>query len=372
MRRRVLSLLSLSVVLAGSWIAGLPAQQPPPVAPSLFAEMKWRNIGPYRAGRTKAAAGDPSQPYTFYIGMVNGGVWKTTDAGRTWTPIFDDQPTGSIGCDRRRAVRSQHHLRRQRRGAAAAGPRDRRRHLQVHRRGQDVDAPRPARRAADPARSPSIRRTRIACSSQCSAIRTARTRSAASSARPTAASTFEKVLYKDENTAARTSTSIRPIPTIVYATMWEARQGPWENGAWGGTSGGLFKSTDGGTTWKPMRQGLPDGIVNAELADRAEQSDDACTRRTRSRRRARRRRGSRSRSRRCAVRSRGSRATTRRAWAPTDDARRHERRAAIVVDPKNPDTIDRDDMSPTSRPTAARRSCRSRARPAATTTRTSG
>src|SRR6185436_8023842 len=75
----------------------LPARQGGPVNPGLFAEMRWRNIGPMRAGRTKAAVGVPSQPFTFYIGMVNGGVWKTTNAGRTWTPIFEDQPTGSIG-----------------------------------------------------------------------------------------------------------------------------------------------------------------------------------------------------------------------------------------------------------------------------------
>ena len=54
-------------------------------------------IGPHRASRTKAVAGIPTQPHTFFIGVVNGGVWKTTDAGRTWTPIFDDQPTGAIG-----------------------------------------------------------------------------------------------------------------------------------------------------------------------------------------------------------------------------------------------------------------------------------
>src|SRR5258708_8250438 len=59
--------------------------------------MKWRNIGPFRAGRTVGAAGIPSQPNLFYVGVNNGGVWKTTDAGRTWKPIFDDQPTGSIG-----------------------------------------------------------------------------------------------------------------------------------------------------------------------------------------------------------------------------------------------------------------------------------
>src|SRR4030095_13794278 len=65
--------------------------------PSLFHEMPWRLIGPFRASRTKAGTGVPSQPNVFYIGVVNGGVWKTTDYGRTWDPIFDEQGTGSIG-----------------------------------------------------------------------------------------------------------------------------------------------------------------------------------------------------------------------------------------------------------------------------------
>jgi hypothetical protein len=65
--------------------------------PRLFREMRWRMIGPHRGGRTKAAAGIPDRPNVFYVGVCNGGVWKTDDYGRTWTPIFDDQPTGSIG-----------------------------------------------------------------------------------------------------------------------------------------------------------------------------------------------------------------------------------------------------------------------------------
>src|SRR5439155_20830503 len=65
--------------------------------PSSFAEMRWRMIGPHRGGRTVAATGVPGQPNVFYIGVCNGGVWKSTDYGRVWTPIFDDQPTGSIG-----------------------------------------------------------------------------------------------------------------------------------------------------------------------------------------------------------------------------------------------------------------------------------
>ncbi len=67
------------------------------IDPSLFNSMKWRMIGPHRGGRTVGAVGVPQQQNVFYIGVNNGGVWKTTDYGHTWVPIFDDQPTGSVG-----------------------------------------------------------------------------------------------------------------------------------------------------------------------------------------------------------------------------------------------------------------------------------
>ena len=74
----------IAAILFSASVPAQPPQQTTKVDPALFSDMRWRNIGPLRAGRTKAAAGVPSQPYTFYIGMCNGGVWKTTDAGRTW------------------------------------------------------------------------------------------------------------------------------------------------------------------------------------------------------------------------------------------------------------------------------------------------
>src|SRR6266404_4092864 len=87
----VRTLLAILLVLAGT------AADAQIVDPSLYAALRWRAIGPFRGGRTVGAAGVPQQPNVFYIGVNNGGVWKTTDYGLTWTPIFDDQPTQSIG-----------------------------------------------------------------------------------------------------------------------------------------------------------------------------------------------------------------------------------------------------------------------------------
>src|SRR5205809_3426356 len=62
-----------------------------------FSALRWRMIGPFRAGRVNAVTGVTGQPDTFYFGSVGGGVWKTINAGRTWTPIFDSASSASIG-----------------------------------------------------------------------------------------------------------------------------------------------------------------------------------------------------------------------------------------------------------------------------------
>src|SRR6476646_7101422 len=67
------------------------------IDPAVYSALKWRSIGPFRSGRVNAVSGVPGQPNVFYLGSVGGGVWKSTNVGRTWTPAFDSQPVGSIG-----------------------------------------------------------------------------------------------------------------------------------------------------------------------------------------------------------------------------------------------------------------------------------
>jgi photosystem II stability/assembly factor-like uncharacterized protein len=263
--RRLLSLIALTFTVVASLVVSMPAQQAPLVNPALFSDIRWRNIGPYRAGRTKAAAGVPSQPYTFYIGMVNGGVWKTTDAGRTWNPIFDDQPTGSIGWV----------------SVALSDP-------NVIYVGSGEGLPRPdlavgdgIYKSTDAGQTWTHLGLRDAQQIPKIAIdpKNANRLFVAALGHPygpnqergifrstDGGQTFDRVLFVDENTGGKDVDIDPSNPDIVYATLWEQRQGPWENGTWSGTHGGIFKSVDGGTTWKPLKQGLPDGIVNAELA----------------------------------------------------------------------------------------------------------
>ena len=84
-------------LLIFSFVLGLSVSGSAQVDPRLFQEMRWRLIGPFRGGRTVAISGVPGQPNLFYMAPSNGGVWKSTDYGRTWNAIFDDLPTGSIG-----------------------------------------------------------------------------------------------------------------------------------------------------------------------------------------------------------------------------------------------------------------------------------
>lgn len=256
-----------TVALAFAFVAlmvSLSAQDAPRVSPSLFAGMTWRNIGPHRASRTVAAAGHRRQPHTFYMAAVNGGVWKTTDAGRTWVPIFDDQPTGSIG-------------------AIVVAPSD----PNIVYVGSGEGLHRPDLSTGDGVyKSTDAGRTwarlGLNAAQQIPRIdvdpRNPSRVFVAALGHPYGPNeergifrsldggrTFKKVLYKDENTGGN-DVDIDPVnPNVVYATLWEERQGPWENAVWAGTNGGIFKSTDGGDTWKPLTNGLP-AVVQANLA----------------------------------------------------------------------------------------------------------
>jgi photosystem II stability/assembly factor-like uncharacterized protein len=223
-------------------------------------------IGPLRGGRTRAACGVPRQPNVFYVAPVNGGVWKSDDYGRTWNPIFDDQPTQSVG-------------------AIAVAPSDpnvvyvgsgeglHRPDLSVGngiykstdagktwthlglRDGQQIPA-----LAVDP-RDPN----KVFAAVLGHPYGPSEERGLYLST--DAGQNWKKVISKDENTGA-SDVEIDPSnPDVVYAAMWEVREGPWEDAnEFNGTGGGVFKSTDGGNTWHQLTNGLPKDLSQAYLA----------------------------------------------------------------------------------------------------------
>src|SRR5437867_6584023 len=93
---RLFFVISLAAPLAAGIFTRVAAQ-PSRIDPALYSGLRWRSIGPFRAGRVNGVTGVPGQPNVFYAGSVGGGVWKTTNAGRTWVPMFDSQPIASIG-----------------------------------------------------------------------------------------------------------------------------------------------------------------------------------------------------------------------------------------------------------------------------------
>ncbi len=249
-----LACASLVLSLVGAVPAGAQT-----VPQGRLAALQWRSIGPFRGGRTVAVTGVPGMRHRFYIAAVDGGVWRTDNSGRTWTPIFDDQPTQSIGAiavapsdPNTLYVGSGEGLRRpdlsvgdgvyrstdagahwthlglrdgKQIGAIAVDPKDPKR-LFVAVLGHPY-GPNPERglyRSLD------------------------------------GGDHFERVLYENPDVGAIAVALAPNDPQTVYATMWASRRPPWYAG--GGTNaaklgGGLYKSTDGGTTWKALTTGLP-------------------------------------------------------------------------------------------------------------------
>lgn len=250
-RFALLSATVASTVLAP--IAALHAQAT--FDPGSIA-LRWRNIGPFRGGRTKSAAGVPSQPNVFYIGMVNGGVWKTTDFGRVWTPIFDEQPSGSIGAidvsisnPNVVYVGSGEGLHRPdlATGDGMYKSTDAGKtwtHLGLR------DAQQIPRIAIDPTNPDrlfvAVLGHPYGPNSERGVFRST-----------DGGKSFQKVLFKDDYTGAADVVLAPNDPNTVYAALWSHQYGPWENGSFTGTTSGLFKSTDGGATWKQLTNGLP-------------------------------------------------------------------------------------------------------------------
>jgi photosystem II stability/assembly factor-like uncharacterized protein len=229
---------------------------------STYQELRWRMIGPTRGGRTRAACGVPSQPNVFYVGAVNGGVWKTNDFGRTWSAIFDSQGSQAIGAIA--VAPSDPNIVYVSSGEGLARPdlavgdgiyksTDAGKtwtHLAGLRDGQGVPAlavdPRDANRVFAAVLGhpygPNEERG-IFLSSD-------------------GGQNWQKVLYKSDGIGGSDVEMDPSNPDVVYASLWEMRLGPWEDGnEYQGSGGGLFKSTDGGKNWTPLTNGLPKGIV---------------------------------------------------------------------------------------------------------------
>src|ERR1041385_1469765 len=230
------------------------AQQPDP---NLYSGLHWRMIGPFRGGRVNAVSGVVGQPDTFYFGSVGGGVWKSSNAGRTWTPIFDATNVASIGAigvapsdpnviyvgtgepDMRDSIAYGNGLYK----SADAGKTWR--HLGLENTKQI------GRIIVDP-KNPNT----VFVAAMGNAYTSNPDRGVYRSR--DGGATWQKVLFKSDDVGA-IDLSFDPVDSkIVYATLWNVRRPPWFIYApANGPGGGIFKSNDGGSTWKEISAGIP-------------------------------------------------------------------------------------------------------------------
>ena len=234
------------LILLATTVAGVAGAQ----SPDAWGELHWRNIGPVRAGRARALAGVPSQPNVFYIGFDNGGVWRSTDFGSTWQPLFDDAPTGSVG-------------------AIAVAPSN----PSVIYVGSGAGIIRPdlatgngVYKSTDGGKTWThlgLRDTQMIANIEVDPTNPNRLFVAALGHPygPNAergifrsldgGKTWDKVLYKDENTGAIDLSMDPNNSSILFAALYQAKRLPWDAIS-GGPGSGLYRSADGGATWKKI------------------------------------------------------------------------------------------------------------------------
>ena len=243
-----------------------------PYDPAMYQELRWRMIGPFRGGRTVAISGVPGQPNVFYMAPNNGGVWKTTDFGRTWNPIFDGQPTddqpndpqpsGSIGAlavapssPNTVYVGSGEGLRRPDlsvgNGIYKSTDAGRTWQHLGQRDGALRDAQQIGSILIDPKNA-----NRVFVGALGHPYGPNAERGVFRSL--DGGQTWQKVLYKDDNTGAIDLVFDPRNSQVVFADMWASRRPPWTaDNSYNGPGSGLYKSTDGGNNWRRITKGLP-------------------------------------------------------------------------------------------------------------------
>ncbi len=270
MYRRLL-MVFCSVSLAGVSLLMLPRPNawaaPTTVDPALFAGLHWRSIGPYRGGRSIAAAGVAGDGRTFYFGAVGGGVWKSENAGRTWFPVMDKQPVSSIGAI---AVAPSDPAT----VYVGSGEADMRSDI-IHGNGMyrstdagvtwvhaGLDDSRQIGRILVDPKDP--RRLLVAVLGH--AYGPSDERGVYRST--DGGTTWTRVLFRDRDTGA-IDLAATPDGATVYASLWQTRRPPWNAYApSNGPGSGLYVSHDRGVTWNPLAgSGLPsEGLGKIGLA----------------------------------------------------------------------------------------------------------